>query len=106
MIKVYTSQDWMAVQMFKSVLESYGIACKVTGEFRASAAGELPPAQCWPELWVIDHARADEALKILARAETKDQSSQPTWTCGKCDEMIESQFDQCWKCGASRPRPA
>ena len=102
MIKVYTSSDWALVQTMKTVLESYGIACKVLGEFRTSAAGELPPAECWPELWVLDDKRADEALKILAQSEQAGQQDRGSWTCGKCGELIEGQFDQCWQCGSSR----
>lgn len=86
----------------RSVLESYEIECQVLGEFRTSAAGELPPGQCWPELWVLDDERADEALKILAQTERAGQQDRGSWTCAKCGELIEGQFDQCWKCSNTR----
>ena len=25
----------------------------------------------------------------------------PMWTCSKCGESVEEQFDVCWKCGTS-----
>lgn len=28
------------------------------------------------------------------------------WTCQKCGEQIEDQFDSCWKCAAARQAPA
>jgi hypothetical protein len=27
------------------------------------------------------------------------------WTCSKCGEKLEAQFDSCWKCGAARGTP-
>lgn len=85
----------------KTVLESYEIDCEVLGEYRTSATGELPPGQCWPELWVLDDSRADEALEILAQSEQAGRQDRGAWTC-TCGEVIEGQFDQCWRCGNSR----
>ena len=35
------------------------------------------------------------------------RSSMPlTWTCPKCGEVIEDNFDTCWRCGAEAPRHA
>jgi predicted nucleic-acid-binding Zn-ribbon protein len=28
--------------------------------------------------------------------------SQDVWACGNCQEVIERQFDACWRCGCSR----
>ena len=25
-----------------------------------------------------------------------------TWTCPNCDELIETNFDSCWRCGTDR----
>jgi hypothetical protein len=27
------------------------------------------------------------------------------WTCKKCGEKIEGQFDSCWRCSAPKPAP-
>lgn len=99
MIKVYTSPDWLLVQTFKSVLDSYGIACEVKSEFPIGTRDRIAIT----ELWVLDDARADEARNILAHAEQKGQPMHPSWKCGKCGELIEGQFDQCWQCGNRRP---
>ncbi len=100
MIKVYTSPDWLLVQTFKSVLESYGIACKVKGEYPIGTRERIAVT----DLWVLDDARADEARNILAQADEKDQPIRPTWKCGKCGELLDGQFDQCWHCGSRRPQ--
>ncbi len=99
MIKVYTSPDWLLVQTFKTVLESYGIACEVKGEFPIGTRDRIAVT----ELWVLDGARADEAQDILAQAEKGDRQVPASWKCGKCGELIEGQFDRCWQCGNRRP---
>jgi len=97
-IKVYSSPDWMLVQTFKTVLESYGIACGVKDEFPIATRESIAIM----ELWVLDDARADEARNILSQSERSDHPSAATWKCRKCGEVIEGQFDQCWQCGTGR----
>ena len=106
MTRVYSSPDWMMVQTFKSVLDSYGIACEVQGEYRGSAMGQIPPTECWSELWVLDEGRVDEARRILARAEEAPLYERPPTTCSRCGERIEGPFDRCWQCGTPRPNGA
>ena len=72
--------------------------------YLASAAGELPPIECWPELWVVDDSRYAEALMLLKRNQAKLESIKETWKCGRCGEDIEGQFSECWNCGESRNR--
>ena len=85
----------MLVQTFKSVLESYGIACEVKDELPVGTRERIAIT----ELWVLDHARVEEAKNILAQSEKADQPTAESWKCKKCGEMIEGQFDQCWQCG-------
>ena len=99
MTKVYGSPDWTLVHIFKSVLESYGIPCEVKAEFPIGTRATIPIT----ELWVLDESKVDEARSILAQSEKKDQQSADSWKCGKCGELIEAQFDQCWQCGNRRP---
>ncbi len=103
MTRVYSSPDWIMVQTFKSVLDSYGIPCEVQGEYRSSAMGEVPPTECWTELWVLDDRRVEEARTILAHPEHEPLHEQPSTICGRCGERIEVPFDRCWKCGTARP---
>ncbi len=92
---IYSSPDWMLVQTFKSILESYGIACGVKDEFPIGTRERIAIT----ELWVLDHTRAEEARNILAQPERTDQPGAASWKCRKCEEVIEGQFDQCWQCG-------
>ena len=66
----------------------------------SSAMGELPPAECQVEVWVLrdeDAARAEIALK-----NSFSPKGGPPWNCSSCAESIEAQFTQCWRCGAYR----
>jgi hypothetical protein len=69
----------------------------VRNEFLSSAMGELPPAECQAEVWVLNDADAQRAEHILLASPAPG----PDWTCG-CGEVLGAQFSQCWRCGAYR----
>jgi len=102
MKKVYTSPDRLMVFHFKNVLESYNINCIIKNEFLAGAAGELPPHECWPELWIKNDKKYDRALSVLKKNWVVNEIS--TWTCTRCGEKLEDQFTACWQCSESRYR--
>jgi hypothetical protein len=97
MKRVFSSFDRIAVHHACNLLAAAGIGAEVRNEFLASAMGELPPAECQAELWVIDDACASRAEALL-RAPPRPG---PAWRCA-CGEQLEGQFNQCWKCGAER----
>ena len=72
----------------------------VRNEFLSSAMGELPPAECQAELWVLSEADAERAEAVLRKALAP--ASGPRWRCVQCREESEPQFTQCWRCGAWR----
>jgi hypothetical protein len=95
--RVYSSFDRIAVHHARNLLAAAGIRAEVRNEILSSAMGELPPAECQAELWVLadtEAARAEELLRAPARPG-------PAWRCA-CGEQIEGQFSQCWSCGAER----
>ncbi len=95
---LYSSTNALVVNHLYNLLESEGVACRMKNEFLYSAAGEIPPTEIWPELWV-EEADFDEAKTIMTEA-LADKSDLPKWHCHKCGEWIEGQFDLCWSCGA------
>jgi hypothetical protein len=103
MKKLYTAQNPLTISHLKNILESGGIVCVVKNLYLASAVGELPPIECWPELWIIDDARHDEAQEVLERTLAPVRSVSGPWTCRKCGTEVEGQFSECWNCGGSRP---
>lgn len=85
----------------KSVLETRGIDSLVKNEFLAGGVGELPPTECWPEVWVLDDEFYDKA-KAIVDALLVSREAENDWCCGQCGEQLEAQFSECWNCGQTR----
>ena len=98
MKRVYSSFNRIAAHHARNLLESEGISCEMRNEFLSSAMGELPPAECQAEVWVLDDEDAARALGVLRRP----PPAGPDWRCARCGESSGPQFTQCWKCGALR----
>jgi hypothetical protein len=94
--RVYSSFNRIAVHHTKNLLSSEGIAAEVRNEFLASAMGELPPAECQAEVWVLNDEDAARAFGVLRRP----APAGPDWTCTGCGETSGPQFTHCWSCGA------
>ena len=103
MKKLYTAQNPLTISHLKNILESGGIKCVVKNLYLSSAVGELPPIECWPELWVIDETRYPEAQEVLNQTLAPLRSVSKRWKCRNCGRDIEGQFSECWNCGNSRP---
>lgn len=84
----------------RNLLEAAGIAVTMRNEFLGGGAGELPPTEAWPELWVAeeDYPRARQVIEQMDR-----EAEAASWRCPRCGETIEGQFSACWNCGTSRP---
>jgi len=94
--RVYGSFNQTAVYHARNLLQAEGIEVLVKNAMLSSAMGELPPAECQAEVWVVDDADALRAQEVLNR-----NISGPDWSCA-CGEKLGPQFTQCWRCGASR----
>ncbi len=84
-------------------LSGVGITASVQRAFASSIAGEMPPDQCLPEVWVADDTRADEARALLHQWRHLPHRR---WTCTGCGEIVDGPFEQCWSCGAEMPPEA
>jgi ribosomal protein S14 len=102
MKKVYSAKDPLMVGHLKNVLTTFEIRCVTRNLDLSSAAGELPPIDCWPELWVVNDEELAEAKTILKKTLAPLESVKKSWRCRDCGENIEGQFSECWKCGRSR----
>ena len=80
-------------------LREDGIAASVQREYLGAAAGQLPPDQCLPEVWIDDERQFDGAQRLLRALEYRPQRQ---WHCA-CGEYVEGGFEQCWRCGAMMP---
>jgi hypothetical protein len=95
--RVYSSHNLAEVHHARNLLQTAGIAAVVRNEYLSSAMGELPPAECQAQLWVLDDADAARAQALLFEKAPEG----PEWTCA-CGERLAGQFTQCWRCGRSR----
>ena len=98
MKRVFSSFDRIAVHHAKNLLEADGIRAEVRREMLSSAMGELPPAECQAEVWVLNDVDEERAFGVLRRP----APSGPGWRCANCGENLGAQFTQCWKCGSDR----
>lgn len=92
----------MMVVFLKDLLETSGVRCLVKNELLSGAAGELPPIECWPELWVIDDDQYQLARELVKTTLKADDHDPRGWQCPHCSELLEGQFAQCWNCGRVR----
>ena len=100
MKKVYSSALLTIVENVKNVLELNEIRCVLKNQYLSAALGDIPPIECWPQLWVADED-VERALQIIDLSVDKE-SPQGKWVCPKCKEKLEAQFTECWNCGTTR----
>jgi hypothetical protein len=99
MKRVFASHNLVLVHHSRNLLEAAGIETQVRNQMLSSAMGEIPPAECQAEVWVLRDEDAARAVGVLRNP----APSGPDWACRDCGETLAAQFTQCWKCGASRP---
>ncbi len=85
--------------LWVDALTSEGIEASVQRQYLSSAAGELPPDQCLPEVWINAPEQEARARELLYHLQNVPQHR---WHC-KCGELVEGGFEQCWNCGALMP---
>jgi hypothetical protein len=65
-----------------------------------SAAGALPPTECWPAIELLDDEKEAEARELLQQFNRgpAEAAEGRTWKCPTCGEELEMQFTECWRC--------
>lgn len=81
-------------------LRAAGLDASVQRAYASGIAGEIPPDQSLPEVWVHDDARLDDAHALLDELAHLPWRH---WVCTRCGETVDGPFEQCWNCGALRP---
>ena len=100
MRRLTTAPNLAIATLWAELLAQGGIAATVQRAYASSIAGELPPDQALPEVWVMDDQRLEAARGLL------QQLRHPLprrWVCPACGEDIDGPFEQCWNCGAAMP---
>jgi hypothetical protein len=86
--------------LWADLLRQAGVDASVQRAYASGIAGEIPPDQALPEVWVHDDdefASAKTLLDALSRPPSRH------WLCHACRETVDGPFDQCWNCGAAMP---
>lgn len=86
--------------LWVDMLREAGIAASLQRYYLGGVAGDLPPDQCLPEVWVTHDEQEARARKLL---DDLTHLPQRRWVCA-CGETVEGGFEQCWNC--ARPMPA
>ena len=81
-------------------LVAAGLPASVQRLHACSIAGQIPPDQALPEVWVHDDERLEEARALL---HAWRHAPWRRCACLGCGELVEGPFDRCWNCGAALP---
>jgi len=95
MIRLTRAPNIAIAALWADALQQAGFAASVQRYFLGSVAGELPPDQCQPEVWLTHNEDETQARELLLSLQNMPQRR---WLCG-CGEIVEGGFEQCWNCG-------
>jgi hypothetical protein len=99
MLRLTQAPNIAIAALWVDFLRQAGIEASVQRYFLGAAAGELPPDQCLPEIW-LTHDEQEPAARALLR--DLEQRPQRRWLC-ECGEQVEGGFESCWQCGRLMP---
>ena len=102
MIRLARAPNIAIATFWADALQQAGFSATVQRYFLGSIAGDLPPDQCLPEVWLL---RDDEKAAAGALLDALQNRPQRRWHCA-CGETVEGGFDQCWNCGLAMPAAA
>jgi len=101
MLRIFSHDNIVIAHNIKNILENHGFKCIMKNDIISSAAGEVPPTEVWPEVWITNTLHAEQAKKIVAEA-MHGNPKLTSWFCSSCSEKNAPAFELCWHCGADR----
>lgn len=99
MRRLVTAPNLAIATLWSDLLRQGGIEASVQRAWSSSIAGEIPPDQALPEVWVLDDTQLERARTLLDELRNLPHLD---WMCRRCGEHVEGPFEQCWNCGAGR----
>jgi len=135
MIKVFSSDSLVDIQLIRGLLSEHGIDARVHGEMLLSVRGELPFGPETEATVHVSEEHAGRARRLILEQESRkrdalnpevcgacghDLRGSPVpvcpecgwaftkpepWRCPTCGEMIEGQFNSCWNCARGGETP-
>ncbi len=103
MLRLTQAPNIAIATLWADLLSEGGMPASVQRQHLLAAAGQLPPDQCLPEIW-LEHAEHAPQARCLLQALA--DLPQRRWQCPGCGEAVEGGFEQCWNCGAFMPAAA
>ena len=100
MRRLTTAPNLAIATLWADMLTQGGLAATVQRAFASSIAGEIPPDQALPEIWVSDDSELEAARTLLHQLR---HGPNRHWVCRTCHERVDGPFEQCWNCGAAMP---
>ena len=100
MLRLTQAPNLAIATLWADALAFEGITASVQRQFLCGVAGELPPDQCLPEVWISHNEQEPRARSLLHDLQHVPQRR---WFC-VCGELVEGGFEQCWHCNAWMPR--
>ena len=82
MKKLFTHIEQSRVGLYQSVLEESGIKTLIKNK-------NSPYKVEWPELWVVNDAEYEQAIKLFKELDTALNETIESWTCSQCGEDVE-----------------
>jgi uncharacterized protein YlaI len=102
MRRLITAPNLAIATLWADLLCQGGIDANVQRAYGSSIAGEIPPDQALPEVWVLDDELLENARTLLDELRNLPHRH---WLCQACGESVDGPFEQCWNCGTLRPAP-
>lgn len=99
MPKLIAAPNIAIATLWVDVLAEAGVAASVQRYFMSGLAGEMPPDQCQPEVWLVHAEQEPQARALLDALANLPQRN---WACA-CGEQVEGGFETCWQCGSAMP---
>jgi len=98
MLRIARAPNIAIASLWADVLRQAGFSASVQRYYLGGVAGEVPPDQCQPEVWIM-HDHQEQAAKALLHE--LQNLPQRHWLCA-CGETVEGGFEECWRCGLAR----
>ena len=101
MKRLRSAPNLVIATLWVDALNAAGYPAQVFSRYLSSIAGEIPPDQALPAVWLMNEADVAPARALLDALEQPRWSA--PWSCPQCGERHPGQFTQCWHCGGQRP---
>jgi hypothetical protein len=89
---------WTDAALVNNVLQNEGIETVVVS---SNVSPRTLRSVCVLDTHELDRAR-DIVQRYMNGEPLIDQRTIRSWRCTSCNELIEGQFNACWKCGRAR----